>query len=590
MTRVRAARLLDKNLHEKGRLHVQTQSVSINLTPVSTASMTLLERSSAQVRDFAEVYTTRGSAGIFRIVSKESGYGTGGDNLSLEHGICVLEDAVLPAEGKISGTFRDVIAALLAFQNAKIDGVAMWTLGQCEIPEEKKTEIEYQGDNTLAALISVLESIDGYALSFDQSGFPWVIDVKRMEDAPSCEGRMSRNINTARILADDIELCTRVECTRLEGGYMQLEDDPRYGIVSRRLEFADEIDDKTVIEECRRYLEARKAPLISIEIDGLDLSAVTGEKLDAFSVGKMMRLALAEYGVTINERIISINYAEAISRPEQVTITLCTAVRDAGTSIAGLSGSMSKLNSVSTKYGNRIRETEKSIVNLYNSAEGFTEIDKKIIHWFNEVEIDLDAEEAQIGALASRREVSENAVKINEAMLILNGDTEQGGSQAGLVSRVTKNEADTIEVSEALALFRTTTDSAIAQIGARVGDNEATISATATELGSRIDLKADKTYVDKLIADEVSAIRSEVGQLTGGTVQASHLYTQNLTATNTVRLGGYTCVWKKLDVVTDVSISKTYQTVPGGNGVDYVVIGGVSLDKTTEEIKYFGRD
>ena len=75
-----------------------------------------------------------------------------------------------------------------------------------------------------------------------------------------------------------------------------------------------------------------------------------------------------------------------------------------------------------------------------------------------------------------------------------------------------------------------------------------------------------------------------------GTVQASHLYTQNLTATNSVRLGGYTCVWKKLTVVTSVSLSKSYQTVPGGNGIDYAVIGGVSLSKDTAEIKYFGRD
>ena len=52
-------------------------------------------------------------------------------------------------------------------------------------------------------------------------------------------------------------------------------------------------------------------------------------------------------------------------------------------------------------------------------------------------------------------------------------------------------------------------------------------------------------------ASELSALEANFGNLTSGTTQASHLYTQNLTATNTVRLMGHTCQWSTIPVVTE---------------------------------------
>lgn len=519
MNDVRAPRLLDKNLAEKGRLAAKAQSVSLNLTPLTTASLTLMERSNVRVRDFIEVYTARGTAGIYRVTSKESGYGTGDDLISLEHGICVLGDAATPAEGTISGPYRAVLTELLKYQTAKVGGTAMWTLGEVDVPDTETTDYDLTGGKTLHAILDVVDTLEGYALTFDQSVFPWVMNIKKLEETPSCEGRLARNIITARVTLDDSELCTRIESERLPGGYMQLEDDPEWGVVSEHMSFADDVPDETVLAECRKYIEARSSPRISVEIDGLELSRITGEPLDRLDCGRMMRLALPEYGVTVNERIISIHYAEAIQRPEHVTVTLSTAIKDASKSLSGISSSVDSLKSTSTSYGNRISTSEKNITNLKDTAEGIEEINGKMTHWFNSVEIDLNAEEAQLGLLASREETTANSYKINEAFLILDGDTEQGGSRVGLVSRVTQNEADIdaneiriTNVSEAVVTLETTTNTAIAQIGARVDENEASITATANELSSEILLKADKVYVDAqittvktLIADEIDA-------------------------------------------------------------------------------------
>ena len=549
MTQVRAARLLDREMNERARLMPKAQSVSLSAKPLSTASLTLMERSEAKVRDFIEAYTARGSAGVYRITAKESGYGAGGDVLRLEHGICVLGDAATPGEGEITGTYREVLAQLLAYQTATARGAPLWTLGDVEIPDTETVTHAYNGADTLNAILDVMDGVDGYAMTYDQSALPWVMHIRRLEDTPSCEGRMSRNVKTARVTLDTGELCTRVECSRLPGGYMQLEDNPEWGIVSRRLEFADEIDDAQVEAECRKYLEARQHPRVSVEMDALELSAITGEPMDRLDPGRMMRLALPDYALTVNERIVTVHYAEAVGRPLEVTVALSTAIRDASTSLASLRGNVDKLTSTATGYGNRIRESEKAITNLKDTDEGFKEIDGKILHWFSSVEVDLDATEeaARFGALASYKELSDTNLRITDAEMTLYGDGTTAG--AGLVTRVTDNEADIEEnairitdlseayvtlkstteesfaqmgtriavtedeltvQSEALATLRADADGAVASLSARGDDNEASITETATSLGTRIDLKADKTYVETLVAEEIEAVRSDV--------------------------------------------------------------------------------
>lgn len=608
ITRVRQARLLDRNLKEKSRLNVKSQSVSLQMTPLSTASVALCERSEAMVKDYVELFTARGSAGIFRITGKESGYGTGGDSLSLEHGICVLGDAATPEgerattdnpdAGKLKGTYRDVLNTLLSFQTAKIGGVAMWTLGVVEIPDTETVTYEYDGGQVLHAILDVLGTIDGYALSFNQSAFPWVMHVKAMEDTPSCEGRLTRNVNTARVMLDISELCTRVECKRLTGGHMQLEDEPQWGIVSKRLTFADELPLEIVERECRMYLEAHHKPRVSIEIDGLDLAAITNEPLDRIDCGRMMRLALPEYGLTVNERVISVEYVAAVSRPEQVTVALSTTVRDASAGLSELTGSVDKLKNTSTGYGNRISNSETNITNLKDAAEGFAEIDGKITHWFNGVEVDLNAEEAQLGLMASREEVTANSDKISEAFLILDGDTDIGGSHVGLVSRVGDAEANIAEntkdiewVSEAHLNLETTYNHAYAELSAKVGENEASISTTATQLGSRIDLKADKTYVDNLIVEEIDAVYADINYTISNSISTKALtvngdaWVNGTMTASDVSAGSITLGGTKLKLITKSLLNgNTTISVNASGGV----VTGVTLNRKYTEFHFLG--
>lgn len=89
-------RLLDKTMHEVRRLNPTKVSITLMLTPLSTASMTLPNGEPAiSVGDFIELFIPSGSAGIFRVSKASTDYMTGKQNINLEHGIVTLSDATV---------------------------------------------------------------------------------------------------------------------------------------------------------------------------------------------------------------------------------------------------------------------------------------------------------------------------------------------------------------------------------------------------------------------------------------------------------------------------------------------------------------
>lgn len=413
----RLPRLLDAQLKERGRLTPTIQSIELNISPLSTCSISISDASQVSVRDFIEVYTEKGTAGKFRVTALERAGEGESSRIQLEHGICTLEDALIPGEGRFSGTFREVIGMIFTHQSTGVNGTAMWTLGDVEA--DGTIDYAYSDSNTLQALIDVMDQLPGYMLEFDQSRFPWVAHIRKKEDTPFCEGRIGRNVQTARITLDDSELCTRLYCPVLDGGYMQLEENPRWGIVSRSVSVSDDVSKEAAIEYVTRYLEERQEPLISVSVDAIELVAQTGEKLDDFRVGRMMRLALPDYGMMVNERIVAMTYLDVIGQPEMVRISLANQLSDASSRLAGLLTSTNKLNDANINYGNTIRQTERQLTNLADSHEEWVETTKGLTHKTTEIEIDLDAVKATLDLKASQTQVDEQDAILKDTLIRL---------------------------------------------------------------------------------------------------------------------------------------------------------------------------
>ena len=173
---VRKPRLLDKDLNEVKRLHPSMQTVEMNIAPLSTASLTLPDESGVHIRSFVELYNAKGSVGIFRASLPENTFGSG-DRITLEHGICALDDAVVSGMGKIQGTPKDVLTQILAHQTTKARGQNLWQLGDVEAPEDMQITVEHDGTKTLEMLSRAMQELQGYMPVFDQSVFPWLLQI-----------------------------------------------------------------------------------------------------------------------------------------------------------------------------------------------------------------------------------------------------------------------------------------------------------------------------------------------------------------------------------------------------------------------------
>ena len=276
---VRLPRLLDAQLREVCRLHPVTLSINERLVPPHDASMTLPPGEGAPFHALVELYTIDGSAGFYRVSSASESYVDAGD-VDLEHSAAILGDAIIPGEGKYSGTCAEVLTAMLANQTTLINGQKPWVLGTCA----KSASIEYAYDcnNILSAMTEVVgDEKDGYALEFDDThGFPWRVNVVPVETTASCEGRLSRNLESVSISISDDEFCTRIYCKSLpEPHYIDGSTVGVWGIITKTITAGEGVTAESLKSYIVRYLEDHKNPRNSIEINGVDLATATGKAL-----------------------------------------------------------------------------------------------------------------------------------------------------------------------------------------------------------------------------------------------------------------------------------------------------------------------
>lgn len=340
-------RLLDENMAEKARLRPSNLSLELNLVPLSTAQMRLPEgEADVMVRDLMELFAPSGSVGIYRVseVSTVRGVG-GGSVVHLEHAFSTLSDSLAIGVQGMTGTVAQVVATLLEAQNKPY-----WVLGDCDVPEDYEMIYEYTDDNLLKAIMGVVNLLpEGYLPEFNTRVFPFVLHIRKTEDTAFCEARLSRNMASVRQHIDSRELCNRVipygagegtdriELTGLIGqDYLDADTIDTWGVVARTFVNEDIYDAITLKEVAQRYLDKHKNPTHSIEIDGFDLYAATGEELDRFRMGRMCRVPMPGYGTFLNDRVISKAYPDVYNKPDKVTVTLANKMRNVGDEIASL--------------------------------------------------------------------------------------------------------------------------------------------------------------------------------------------------------------------------------------------------------------
>lgn len=327
---IREPRLLRSALQEQARLTPVKLSLHLSLTPLSTAEMVLPWDAPVIVpRDLIELYDENGSAGIFRVTAVQENLGRT-RTLHLEHTLATLRDSVIPAQG-FMGSVRECLVRLLEGQS-----MLLWTAGDVETPDDLTVIFATEYADLLTAVEALMGMLpEGYALDFDQSVTPWLLHLRALPTQPDCEGRIRRNLQSVRVETDGSRLCTRVYPfgAEVEEGRISLVPlagldhvesaaAEKLGVISRTFENDLIFDVPTLNDVALLYLDRHARPETTIVLSAADLSALTGESLDRFRPGKLCRICLPDYGLTLQERIIAVDKPDVYSAPGQAAVTL----------------------------------------------------------------------------------------------------------------------------------------------------------------------------------------------------------------------------------------------------------------------------
>lgn len=337
MTRVRMPGLLNGELLETARLPVLIGQYQLTADEPSQATLTIPEDGPVvKLRDWIALHDAAGLMGIYRVTNITQTVRRH-IQLTLMHGIDVLADSHWAAETEYKGKPRGFLEAALNEQTALIDGVKPWQLGACEDTETDLDEkISYSRLSDVVPK-AVQEGGD-YQFEYDQSHFPWTMNLVRKPTAAACEFRLLRNITSATITYNDADLCTRLILSNTSGGESRVRVydagaaiQAEWGVVTKTasIDTNDDLDAASWPEAeawVAAFFALHAAPSVQIQIEGRELYSLTGESWDRASLGRMCRVALPDYGHTFLERVVGITYPDPFGDPDRVVVSLANAL------------------------------------------------------------------------------------------------------------------------------------------------------------------------------------------------------------------------------------------------------------------------
>lgn len=352
---VRYPRIYDVGLRPIGELRTaEITDLKIKQAPLSTVTVTVPARDigSFGYRQFVELFDSGGERiDIFRVSAiPQKRYAANGTvKLTCDQALCTLKDGLIPGYHQFGGatqSLRGAIEAVLSYQ----EGERLWTLDRCEYD----THCEYGicDESPYTALTMLLEPLVDHIIVTDTSSRPWKLSVLRLTDEDASELRYSRNMEEITETVQDDGFATRLyprgygegvnqlTIRDVNGGceYIEAPQAVRdlWGTVSKPYIDTTITDAATLKAKSEAVLDVCQTPNVSYEVKAVDLSRLTGEAMDSFYVGRMVRVIYHAYGLVVRTRVTEICHPRTIASPGEVKLTLASKPASVATVIAEL--------------------------------------------------------------------------------------------------------------------------------------------------------------------------------------------------------------------------------------------------------------
>lgn len=625
-------RLLNGSGGTERRIHPQRVSINLAITPLSDATMELSQDESLPARGYVELYTCMGSAGIFRVRSPQDSYGTVSTTAELEHAIVEVGDYLVRAK------YDEMMAANTAIQTLfGYYGGSKWQLGSISAIGSGQVAVKVNYDRILDAILGILEQKPECMLAFDFSTTPWTVSIVSRETIVSAEGRLARNVNYAKVTYDDTELCTRAyyekpaqtsgsvsefpvfnasqnysknyyvnynnslyklpngheagvtwenttktqvtDVPTTEWAYVDADTMSTYGLIEREVRTGSNYTADEALRVAQEYIRVHKHPRISVEIGAAEMSHITGESLDSFNIGKLYRLALADYNVTVEKTVTNLYFADVYGLPDSIVVNLAeeedTALNfihdlDAKGGGGGGGGGSKGQDDAFKEYRTRF-EMDDYHIRLQAERVDITE------HILQQAGLYIDSLGVLIYAEDNENNIGSKIAV--EAGRITAEVTRATDAESALSGRITV-EANRISL-------------VVEGTGANAAIKPAAIVAAINGAASTVKISADHIVLDgttlasKLLGTEI--VCNNLHTTTGSNLFEGHnSFPDTVNISSSLTLYSHPCDWKSKSVITSVGVTSFTKDFKLADDTTWNHSVVTSVTKTSDTIYYLG--
>lgn len=502
----------------------------------STATMTPVDMNGIGVNSWVQSEDGPGAGSVWRVRSIRSDILTDTPQVQLEHMIGSLRDNIIFGEitpKVITGNSKATVCTADQAIRFILSHQDDWVLGSFDYPGVSNP-YKFDGDSLYDALETVSNSLKDAWWSYNMSVYPFRLNITRKGNAVGSEMRAGRNLRTITRTIDKTAMYTRFypignNDLHIDGDYLE-ENSEIYGVISK-VETDASITTKAELERfAMERLRDHCEPTVTVDVEGLELADATGEPLDRLQLGAYCRIPLPEYGATILERIVSLNYPDALNNPESVRITLGNNRTDVTKIIADAmktGGKSRRAAARRDKQDNAWFEDTNEHVAM--CAKGIVGTDAQgNPNWVRLSSIYVDGEgihqqvqsvQNDVVLANTRIDMTEDAIEL-EANQRVAGEAVLTGKITVQADRITQEVTDRRSADQTLDGKITVEAGKITQIVSAVGkDGQVTAASICLAInngGSSATINADKIYLlGQTIANTITAdyINSKVGTI-----------------------------------------------------------------------------
>lgn len=319
-----------QSLSVRVRLQPIELGISLKAEDLSTATIKL-DKTAPEVGlgEWIRITAPNGEMFVGYVKTKNTDYISGETTLNIEHVFGLLDEMVMFGEfdaAAMGGTGNKVPAStamqfVLSKQTSQI-----FSYGSCAFPDSQGWK--FTNSTIKSALTDIFEALADAQWEFNQTVFPFTVSIKQQPTTATMEMRKNRNLSSMKVNLDRSQMYTRVypignKNLHIDGDYID-RNTSQWGIVAQTITDSTITDKDLLRSWANAQLKRNADPAINVSINGIELSESTGESMDHFRVGKLCRVPLPDYGITVTQRMVELSWRNALADPLNVTVSLAS--------------------------------------------------------------------------------------------------------------------------------------------------------------------------------------------------------------------------------------------------------------------------